>query len=65
MEMAFISILNVCGLQETMENVDIWVDKIMTDETEGKSQDSVTKELFVENSMKLDIIKLGLQRPDV
>ena len=63
--MAFISILNVCGLQETMENVDIWVDKIMTDETEGKSQDSVTKELFVENSMKLDIIKLGLQRPDV
>ena len=62
MRMALISILNVCQLSDSEGNIESWIDHIMMNVEEGELQDVVSKDLFVENAMKLEIIQHSLQR---
>ena len=60
--MALISILNVCQLSESEDSIESWIDDIMMKADDGELQESVSRDLFVENAMKLEIIQYCLQR---
>ena len=60
--MALISIINVCQLSDSEDNIESWIDDIMKNADDGELQESVSKDLFIENAMKLEIIEHSLQR---
>lgn len=60
--MALISILNVCQLSESEDSIEFWIDEIMMKADDGELQESVSKDQFVENAIKLEIIQGSLQR---
>ena len=60
--MALISIINVCQLSDSEDSIESWIDDIMKNADDGELQESVSKDLFVENAMKLKIIQHSLQK---
>ena len=57
--MALISILNVCHLCDSEDNIQSWIDEIMRNAVDGEF---VSLDLFVENAMKLEIIQQSLKK---
>ena len=60
--MVLISIINVCQLSDSEDSIESRIEDIMMNADDGELQESVSKDLFVENAMKLEIIQLSLQR---
>ena len=60
--MALISILNVCRLSDSEDNIQSWIDEIMRNAIDGEF---VSKDMFVENAMKLEIIQHCLKKKDI
>ena len=60
--MALVSILHFCQLSDSHENIEFLIDHIMINAEDGKLQHVVSRDLFVENAMKVEIIQHSLHR---
>ena len=61
----FISILNVCQLSDSEDNIESWIDDIMRKPewrmVNGQLLRFVSRDQFVKNAMKLEVIQDNLQ----